>query len=250
MFMSEPTSYRDNARPQGMLENLQDMVIRRFSRTPKPLEPVVYEFTDDKALLHQYYIMRERMLGTDKYLPRGVLPQDIHDKVSHILIARRDKLCIGGARLTIREGDETFPLPMESDEFKLRDIFPHLPLDTEKHAVISKFAILDDQKNAEILYALCKIMYRRMLKNDVRFLFIRATNIALARNWRLISNTLRPQSTRICSEIDVPDSPMYPGEKQHLVFTDLTGPAQIPTKVDLQLVEKSSQPQPLIALVD
>jgi hypothetical protein len=238
--MSEQTVYSE-VKSQGVLENLQDMVIKRFTKTPKPVEPVVYEFTDDKALLHQYFIMRERMLGTDKFLPKGVIPQDIHDKISHILIARRGKLCIGGARLTVREGDETFPLPMESDEFKLREIFPNVPLDTEKHAVISKFAILDDQKNSEILYSLCKIMYEKILRDDVRFLFMRATNITLARNWRLISNTLRPNSTRICSEVEVPESPMYPGETQHLVFSDVKGTLGMRTQPELRLVEKTLQ---------
>lgn len=221
--MFTPSLQNQNDQSANILEEFQDMLIRRFGKLPKQPEPTVYEFTDDKALLHQYFVLREKMLGTDKFLPKNTLPQDIHDKISNILIARRGKLCIGGARLTIREGDETFPLPMETDEFKLRELFPHLPLDKVKHAVGSKFAILDNEKNHEILYALCKIMYEKVVAEGVEYYFVRATNLALARNWRLIFNTMRPNSTRICNEIDVPDSPMFPGAKQYLVFSNLSG---------------------------
>lgn len=151
------------------------MLIRRFSKTPKEPEPIVYEFTDDKALLHQYFVLRERMLGTDRFLPKDTIPQDIHDKISYILVARRGKLCIGGARLTIRDGDEMFPLPMESDEFKLRELFPQLPLNKVRHAVGSKFAILEDHKSSEVLYAMCKIMYEKIMALGAHYYYVRAT---------------------------------------------------------------------------
>ena len=245
--MPRPTLYRNNAQLQGVFENLQDMLIRRFRRTPKALEPIVYEFTDDKAILHQYFILRERMLGTDKFLPKGVVPQDVHDKISHILIARRGTLCIGGARLTIREGDEAFPLPMESDDFKLRELFPDLPLDRERHAVVSKFTILDHEKNHDILYALCKIMYEKVIQLNIQYLFARATNMTLARNWRLIGNMFCPKSTRICTEIDVPDSPMYPGETQRLMYSDLGAVIQTPAQLESTPRQKPDQPK--LALV-
>lgn len=41
----------------GGYENLQ----RRFQRVPRAAEPVVYEFTDDRALLHQNYRIWELM---------------------------------------------------------------------------------------------------------------------------------------------------------------------------------------------
>lgn len=247
--MSKPTLYSNNVQPRGVLENLQDALIRRFGKSAKPIEPILYEFTNDKALLHQYFVMRERMLGTDRFLPKDVLPQDLHDKISHILIARRGKLCIGGGRLTIREGDEMFPLPMETDEFKLRNLFPQLPLDKERHAVGSKFAIHDDHKNSELLYAMCKIMHDKVIASGIRYYFVRATNITLARNWRLIFNTLLPKSTRICTEIDVPDSPFYPGQKQYLVFTDLTSVVP-PAAQSESWVPSETVAAPYLALVD
>src|ERR1700761_7681262 len=125
--MSKPVLFSDQARPKNALEELQDSFLRRF-KTPLAQEPIVYEFTNDRALLHQYYRLREIMYRKVFKTEKFVGEEDVHDKLSYILIARRGKLCIGGCRLTIREADEDFSLPMEMPDFKLRNGFPNLLL--------------------------------------------------------------------------------------------------------------------------
>src|SRR5690348_12733151 len=90
--------------PQNFLEQLQASILRRLSKTPLSREePIVYEFTNDRALLHQYYRIRENMYRKVFHTDKFVGAEDVHDKISHILVARRGKLVIGGCRLTIRE---------------------------------------------------------------------------------------------------------------------------------------------------
>ena len=81
-------------------------------------------------------------------------------------IARRGKLCIGGCRLIIREADETFALPMETPDFKLRDVFPNLPLRKLRHGEISRFAVMDDDDDKiEIMLAISKLIIEKCLSS-------------------------------------------------------------------------------------
>ncbi|MDE3060927.1 MAG: hypothetical protein KGJ06_07940, partial [Pseudomonadota bacterium] len=108
--MAKPIMRNDEKPTQQktLVEEMYASLQRRFGRTPRLPEPIVYEFTNDRALLHQYYRIREimyrKVFNTEKFVGE----EDVHDKVSHILIARRGRLVIGGCRLTVREADEDF----------------------------------------------------------------------------------------------------------------------------------------------
>lgn len=238
--MTAPIEQSD--KPQSLLESMQDAFIRRFGKTKQP-EPVIFEFTTDKGLLHQYYRLRDQVFGRDLEHSDGSGGADIHDKISEILVARRGKLLIGACRLTVREGDESFLLPMETDEFKLRDIFPDLPLNKERHAAISKFAILEEHRQQDILQGLCKLMFDKVISSDTHYVFVRTTRI-LARNWRMIANSFGADHTRICDEITVPPIPNF-DEKAYLVMSDVSALCQeqfpripVPTERKLELVSE------------
>ena len=231
-------------KPQTILESMQDAFIRRFGKAPKPPEPVVFEFTTDKALLHQYYRLRDQFFGRDLGHSDGSGGADIHDKISEILVARRGNVLIGACRLTVREGDESFLLPMETDDFKLRELFPNLPLHRERHAAISKFAVLEEHRQQDILQGLCKIMFDKVIASDTHYIFVRTTRI-LARNWRMIANSFGADHTRICNEVVVPPIPNF-DEKAYLVMSDLSELCQqrfpripVPSERKLELVSSN-----------
>lgn len=240
--MAQPTQANENVKPKNFLENAQDALIRRFSRPAKEVEPVVFEFTNDKALLHQYYRLRDQTFGRDNFHSDGSGGADMHDKISEILVARRGKLLIGACRLTIREGDESFLLPIETESFKLREVFPNIPLNKERHATISKFAILEEHRQYEVMYELCRIVYERAITLDVHYVFSRTTPV-LARNWRKIAHIVGATNTRICTEVEVPPIPNF-DEKACLVFFDLSDlclkkfpRVPVPTERKLELIE-------------
>ncbi|MDE3037719.1 MAG: hypothetical protein KGJ21_04625, partial [Pseudomonadota bacterium] len=137
--MSKLSLHKSDNPSKNPPEELQTSIFNRFSKVPRRTESVVYEFTDDRALLHQYYHLRETMyrkvFRTDKFVGE----EDLHDKISHILVARRGKLVVGGCRLTIRDGDEDFLLPMETPDFRLRRLFKELSLNKLRHSEVSRF---------------------------------------------------------------------------------------------------------------
>ena len=228
----------------GLLEGFQESLIRRFSKPDKGVEPVVFEFTEDKALLHQYHLLREDIFWSNATHLEEKNSDEIYDKISEVLVARRGRQVIGACRLTFREGDEKFLLPMETETFQIRDALPELPLDKERHAVISKFAILEEHRAYDILYGLCKILFDRVIATDTYYVFARAETYALGRNWRLIANSFGAKHTQICNDVDVPENPNVPGVKRYLTYSDLSDLCQhthprvpIPRKRELSLIE-------------
>lgn len=209
-------------RSPSFLGTLQSIVVKRIVKPYNKNAGVVYEFTQDKALLHQYFRLREimyrKMFGTEEF--KG--EEDFHDKVSYLLIARRGRLCLGGCRLTIREADEKWDLPMESDAFRLRDSFPELNLDRVRHAEISRFAIMEDSGgDDDIFYGLCKAMYDKVTRSNVSYMFVKSTYL-MARNWRFVANSFGVKTTRIFNDLELPENPIHPDVKWYLTFSDLT----------------------------
>lgn len=208
MTDKQKISESEIAYSEWLLE-VQEALVRKHQRGEKSQEPTVYEYTNDPALLHQYYRLREimyrRMFNTDKF----VGTEDVYDKVSHILIARQGKLCVGGARLTIREPYEDFLLPMESESFKLREQLPDHGLEYCRHGEASRFAILEGFNEQEVMYNLSRLLCEKGLHEELRYVFAKST-LPMARNWRKIGNSILHVDTQLLRDVKVPENPIHP----------------------------------------
>ena len=252
--MAKPTLYRDNSKPRNIFEALQAAVINRYSKPYGGHEPVIYEFTQDRALIHQYHTLLETMYRRMYAAHNFKADVDVYDKLSYILIARRGRLCLGGCRLTVREYDEMWDMPMESKDFKLRDAFPDLRLDQERHGELSRFAIMEDSGDEDIFHGLCKVMYEKTLDLQIHYLFAKST-YPLARNWRLIANSLGVKTTKICSDLKVPEHPTIPDQEWYITLSDLSSlyqTAEVPEarKAPVEPPRKTITETPHLALID
>src|SRR5688500_7490166 len=143
-------------------------------------EIVHFEITQDIAQIHQY----QRMAT----LEHGAQASNEHDKISVFFTARRGNLCLGGARVTIREHDENFSLPLESDDFNLRANLDSLPLSKERHAEISRFSVMEDC-GIDVFSGLCKAIIDHLVSAQVPYVFI-ASSLVFARAWDKVANKL------------------------------------------------------------
>lgn len=218
--MLESTPNENNAELQNAAVTLQSIATKRALKTYCSDEPITYEFTQDPALLHQYYLLREaryrRHFKTDEY--NG--SEDFHDKLSHILIAHRGRLCIGGGRLTIREGDEAWYLPMENDEFNLRKSLPDLPLNKVRHAEVSRFAVLEDSDN-DVVYKISKIMIDMATRSNIHYVFIKST-YQMAKKWQLLVRRAGIRSTQIMENINPAERTLSADVTRYLLLLDFT----------------------------
>lgn len=214
---------------------------RRFaSDAPLADEPVTYEFTRDPALLHQYYNFRvdmyRRVLGACDFNSQ----EDPYDKLSHILIARRGRLCIGGCRITVREPDETWLLPMENEAFHLKRAFPDLGLDRHPHAELSRFAILEEYNQKEVLLNMSQLIAYKAYELGLHHFFARSV-YNMARNWtRQAVATGNVYDAKIARNVEVPGLPAHPDIKMHLTVFSLNAEAE--QNISL-LSQKIKQPE-------
>ena len=219
--MTEQVLQKDDSESLNFLSTLQSIATKRSLKPYAKGEAVTYELTQDPALLHQYYKLRETVYRKSFSLKDFDGGEDFYDKISHILIARRGNLCLGGCRLTIREGDETWLLPTEVDEYIFRDLFPDFGLDRVKHGEISRFVVMEDSGDDDIYYGLCKAMYDIVTASNIHYLFVSST-YSMARNWRFIANNFGVRTTKIVDGIHPPDKVLGEDIKWYLTLSDLT----------------------------
>ena len=213
-----------NDEPESLnfFSTLQAIATKRELNPYAKGEPIIYEFTEDPGLLHQYYRLREDRYNQTLKSEGYNWGEDFHDKLSYILIARRGRLCLGGCRLTIREPDETWLLPVENSEFNLRNTFPDLELNSIRHAELSRFVIMEDNGSEDNIFdGLCKAMYNKVVTSDIRYLFA-VSSYLLARNWRAVSNSFGVKTTKIVENIHPVERALGDEVKWHLILSDLT----------------------------
>ncbi len=81
----------------------EQWLAERFSRQVHAKnQDIIYEFTKDPGLLHQYYILRKNLLNESWGVPYVQDLEDAYDAHSHIMVARIGNHVIGGFRLITR----------------------------------------------------------------------------------------------------------------------------------------------------
>ncbi len=218
--MPEQMLQKDDSRSLNFLSTLNSIATKRSLKPYAKGEQITYEFTEDPALLHQYYRIRQVMYDKVFHTKNYNWGEDHYDRLGRILVARRGRLCLGGCRLIIREADEAWDLPMEKSDFNIRKLFPELPLDMVRHAEISRLTVMDDC-GEDVLQGLYKAMYRVVTNSDINYLFVKSP-YRMARNWRLVANSFGVKSTKIVENIHPVDDTLSPDIMWYLTLSDLT----------------------------
>jgi hypothetical protein len=211
--------------------NLHTFLPRRFLSVFYTAEDVTYEFSTDCTLLREYYEVRQavyrRRFRTEQFSGE----EDEHDRRSRILIAEREKTCVGGCRINVRDPDDDFILPMEDVGFSLREIFWKERYCDLRHAEVSRFAIAGDKYEKTIMYRMLSIVFDVLLELEVSWLFVKST-LPMARNWRKGANLLGFGDNMIHTDIDIPECPLHPGIKWYIGRVNLAD-RFLPKRIDV-----------------
>lgn len=210
--------FRSAATYEAMAAGGESRLSRRFTGVQSGPKPVVYEFTEDKALLQQYYSMRENMFISVWGLKSFYGGEDKFDAQSHILVARQGNLCIGGLRLTVSTPQNRIELPLEAEGFKLFDLLPELELESKTYAELSRYAVLPDFQGPEIYLEGSRRLFARALSLGVDFGFA-VSPLGQARNYRRTATALG-LGCEIRKDIEVPDRDNYEGIRMYLSLFD------------------------------
>lgn len=189
----------------------------RFSRPVKKIADLTFEFTRDKGLLQQYYNLREEMYTRVWGLSHFNAQEDEFDRRSHIVVARRGRQVVGGARLTIHSPRNPLPLPMECEEFCLEKLLPkEYGLAHCRYGEFSRLAVLPEF--AGLSYDFAAQIRRKSIANGLSYTFA-ISPLPQIRNFRQTANKLKLTS-EVLRDIHVPPKDGYDGE-MYLLMIDL-----------------------------
>jgi hypothetical protein len=186
-------------------------------------EGVKYEFfhqQTDHHLVQEYFSLRNKAFKEQWGLSSFSSGEDQYDKDAIIIIAHKNGICLGGGRLIIHEVDSGLLLPIETDNFRLINIFPELGLDRCKYAALSRVAIINECRNGQYSKELYRQLTIKSYSLGLSYVFC-VTKMQLARASRI---NLRKIGLpfEIKTEIKVPDLPTYEGHQMFLSLIDLT----------------------------
>lgn len=182
-------------------------------------EAVVYEFSKDKALLHQYYELRHKMYTNMWNLEHFEGGEDFYDSCSEILIARLGKLCVGGARITVKKPD--IRLPMEGDDFNLEALLPEYDLKHNTYAECSRLAMLPQFRDGDNITDMYATLNAKGVSMGVRYAFAIAP-ISQARGYCMMHHRMGIHTYKLLKHVAVPDRPEFEGIRMCLSMLDLT----------------------------
>ena len=202
------------------MQQEENVLSRRISRTMKAAEPIVYEFTKDKGYLHQYYILREQMYTQVWDLKGFVAQEDEFDRRSHILIARKGNQVIGGARLTIKNPRQNNLLPMEGEDFKISELFPWFNCDVLSVSECSRLAVLPEFRKDYVTSNILLRLTQKSIANGAPY-SAGIAPVPQARSYRNIFREIGAEF-KILSDIKTPEREEYEGIMMRVFFVDAT----------------------------
>ncbi len=178
---------------------------------------LVFEYTRDPDLLRQYYRMYEQrfQLIHSAWQYRHA-EEDEHDRRAHILIARRGRQCVGGARLSIKTPSKPDALPVELGDFRVARFFPELEERGLSVCQASRFAVLAEYGGGELIRLLQWHLTRKMIGLGMNMFFATAP-MSNARVYRKYCRSLGYRNIRIHLDIEIPRYPMCDNIKFYLI---------------------------------
>ena len=138
------------------------------------MQPVNFDFfyqQTSNPLVQQYFHLREEIFINKWGLKNFYGAEDEYDVQSHILILHRDGICLGGARLFIREEYNSLLLPMETEEFCLKDLLPELDFVNNKYGELSRVVLSKELQTDNYSAQMYKNIAQKGREYGVRYIF-------------------------------------------------------------------------------
>lgn len=173
-----------------------------------------FELTKNPDHLSSYYKIRETCFRKDLLLSNFNGSEDKYDKEGHILIARVGNHCIGGARINGNSPKTSTRLPIENDNFIVKDLFPDLALEDHSYCQWTRLALLPEYRTMDAVKALCLSLTR--VSTDLGFKYaFNVTGSARARLYRRLAAS-GGMRYKICNHIKIPAEPGF-NDLEHLL---------------------------------
>lgn len=180
-------------------------------------ENFVCETTYDMQYLRQYFLIREYAYRVDLGLQNFSGEEDELDLESQFIIARKGHFVVAGARLTIVPIGVDRSLPVESESFKVKEIFPALA--HYNYCELGRTAVLPQYRNGLLLDEVFRVAAEAAVESGCKFL-VGASPPSVARRFRNSYNSMGYPTT-IHEDIRPPLKPIHEHLRLKFLVTNL-----------------------------
>lgn len=147
----------------------EDLLFSRHFRLPKT-HGLTIEFTQDAALLHQYYALRNLNL-VDSPKKLRIIESTENDDRAQIIIIRAGVRVVGGGRVIIRQHANDKPLTIEHERFSIAQALPNLDIGNSAYGEISKLFLLEEYQSDKIIHGMYQCITAKLKELGVRYAF-------------------------------------------------------------------------------
>jgi hypothetical protein len=224
------------------LDDIKEVsLLNRFTKDRRNNEEVVYEFTKDPALLHQYFAIREyvyKNVQKEMNFEDFSEEESFYDETGMILIARKGKECIGGVRLNYRTPENPIPLSEEDEGFVFSDVYPLNPLQ-DSYAEISRMVMMPGHDTYEHTKTFTRMLHEKCIELKIEYVFVLST-IVNARNFRKMARGHGYDCT-LFSDIKIPHRKIFRDTKFYLLCSRVAKTAKREFPSDILLDSKKAE---------
>lgn len=190
----------------------EEALALRFGKKSKEKQNLVFEFTREPDLIHQYFRIYQ---SECRMIPEFLKDEEEYNRKSHILVVRDGNMVIGGARLFIKSPRLQKKFLLELAGFDLNSHFPELDAKQMRYAELSRLVLLPDYRKMNILKEVLFHIGRKCVAMDLD-VFFAAAPVANVRFYKLICNGFGYNEATIHYNIDIPPDPGFEEVKDYL----------------------------------
>lgn len=168
---------------------------------------IQFEFTRDPALLKQFYRIYENEFKAVLNADYRHDPDDEHDRDGLFLLGRQGDQCIGGARLSVKTPQHPALLPIEMNDFRIEDLFPHLRQKQLSYAQIGRLCLSPEFRGGSATRMMFWHFFSKAVALDLDMIFATAPRI-IARGHMKHFAAMGLKEAKIHQDILLPPYPM------------------------------------------
>ncbi len=197
----------------------EESLTRRYKRKNLFNKELVFEFTRDPGLLHQYYQIRSneyKAFHGEAY----ETTENEYDRSAHIMVARIGNFCVGGVRINTKTPRNNGLLPMEkAADFRIEEYFPELRHQQVAYGEVGDWVLLPEFRGGQISDEMTRRIFEKASALNIEMLFV-LTSPLQARLYKQVCIAIGLKDTIIHYDIALSGYPAE-GDKSYLLSVAL-----------------------------
>lgn len=179
-----------------------------------------YFFTKKPQLLETYYALRQKVYTETWRLEHYSGIEDSYDPKSDIILIEKEQKIIGGLRVLLHFPCDDFLLPLETEDFKLATLLPHLGLDKAAYAEVGRTFIEPRHMNGKDIELAIALSIHRVYIHKAKYLFF-ISPLPAARRFKVFLKTLKLNYETV-NHLPIPKLDCYENLPMQLTYIDLS----------------------------